>query len=115
MALDHTLQTEMPSSLTLSLDQPNSLFVFLTAEKLSKLAGGEKAATEELLVLLEEAIWNSIQQQEIKRFVSCNPSLLSSKFYCLNVCLPSLYQFLRCFHQPPDHIFLSLQHTADTP
>ncbi|XP_036299435.1 spatacsin isoform X3 [Pipistrellus kuhlii] len=40
------------------------------AEKLSKLAGGEKAATEELLVLLEEAIWNSIQQQEIKRLYS---------------------------------------------
>ncbi|XP_012865545.1 PREDICTED: spatacsin isoform X1 [Dipodomys ordii] len=40
------------------------------AEKLSKLADGEKATTEELLVLLEEGIWNSIQQQEIKRLSS---------------------------------------------
>ncbi|KAM6182026.1 spatacsin [Erethizon dorsatum] len=40
------------------------------AEKLSKLADDEKAATEELLVLLEEGTWNSIQQQEIKR-LSC--------------------------------------------
>ncbi|XP_037600045.1 spatacsin [Cebus imitator] len=37
------------------------------AEKLSKLADGEKATTEELLVLLEEGTWNSIQQQEIMR------------------------------------------------
>nr|XP_037865856.1 spatacsin isoform X3 [Chlorocebus sabaeus] len=40
------------------------------AEKLSKLADGEKATTEELLVLLEEGTWNSIQQQEIKRLSS---------------------------------------------
>ncbi|XP_048188243.1 spatacsin [Perognathus longimembris pacificus] len=40
------------------------------AEKLSKLADGEKATTEELLVLLEESTWNSIQQQEIKRLSS---------------------------------------------
>ncbi|XP_076983833.1 spatacsin isoform X2 [Tamandua tetradactyla] len=40
------------------------------AEKLSKLADGEKATIEELLVLLEEGIWNSIQQQEIKRLSS---------------------------------------------
>ncbi|XP_073921960.1 spatacsin isoform X3 [Castor canadensis] len=39
-------------------------------EKLSKLADGEKATIEELLVLLEEGIWNSIQQQEIKRLSS---------------------------------------------
>uniref|UniRef100_A0A2K6FDC4 SPG11 vesicle trafficking associated, spatacsin n=1 Tax=Propithecus coquereli TaxID=379532 RepID=A0A2K6FDC4_PROCO len=37
------------------------------AEKLPKLAHGEKATIEELLVLLEEGTWNSIQQQEIKR------------------------------------------------
>ncbi|XP_045628292.1 spatacsin isoform X2 [Ursus americanus] len=40
------------------------------AEKLSKLAVGEKATIEELLVLLEEGIWNSIQQQEMKRVSS---------------------------------------------
>ncbi|XP_015991677.2 spatacsin isoform X1 [Rousettus aegyptiacus] len=40
------------------------------AEKLSKLAAGEKATIEELLILLEEGIWNSIQQQEIKRLSS---------------------------------------------
>ncbi|XP_003791835.1 spatacsin isoform X1 [Otolemur garnettii] len=40
------------------------------AEKLPKLADGEKATIEELLVLLEEGIWNSIQQQEIKRLSS---------------------------------------------
>uniref|UniRef100_A0A8C7BVW8 SPG11 vesicle trafficking associated, spatacsin n=1 Tax=Neovison vison TaxID=452646 RepID=A0A8C7BVW8_NEOVI len=40
------------------------------AEKLSKLAVGEKATIEELLILLEEGIWNSIQQQEIKRLSS---------------------------------------------
>uniref|UniRef100_A0A8C3YCV2 SPG11 vesicle trafficking associated, spatacsin n=1 Tax=Catagonus wagneri TaxID=51154 RepID=A0A8C3YCV2_9CETA len=40
------------------------------AEKLSKLAVGEKATTEELLVLLEEGIWHNIQQQEIKRLSS---------------------------------------------
>ncbi|XP_017657798.2 spatacsin isoform X2 [Nannospalax galili] len=37
------------------------------AEKLSRLANGDKAAMEELLVLLEEGTWNSIQQQDIKR------------------------------------------------
>ncbi|XP_055990031.1 spatacsin [Sorex fumeus] len=44
------------------------------AEKLSKLAAGEKATTEELLVFLEESIWNSIQQQEIKRLSSDSSS-----------------------------------------
>lgn len=64
--------------MTFSLDRI-LLFIFLTAEKLSKLADGEKATTEELLVLLEEGTWNSIQQQEIKRFVSCGLSLFSNK------------------------------------
>ncbi|KAM4829958.1 spatacsin [Thomomys bottae] len=40
------------------------------AEKLNKLADHEKATTEELLILLEEGTWNSIQQQEIKRLSS---------------------------------------------
>ncbi|XP_060030535.1 spatacsin isoform X2 [Erinaceus europaeus] len=40
------------------------------AEKLIKLATGEKATGEELLVLLEEGIWNSLQQQETKRLSS---------------------------------------------
>ncbi|XP_004861775.1 spatacsin [Heterocephalus glaber] len=40
------------------------------AEKLSKLADDEKATTEELLVLLEEGTWHSIQHQEIKRLSS---------------------------------------------
>ncbi|XP_006883263.1 PREDICTED: spatacsin [Elephantulus edwardii] len=40
------------------------------AEKLSKLADGEKAAAEELLVLVEEGIWNSIQHQDINRISS---------------------------------------------
>ncbi|XP_023590999.1 spatacsin isoform X2 [Trichechus manatus latirostris] len=44
------------------------------AEKLSKLANGEKAAVEELLVLLEEGTRNSIQQQEIKRLSSDSSS-----------------------------------------
>uniref|UniRef100_A0A4X2KCL8 SPG11 vesicle trafficking associated, spatacsin n=1 Tax=Vombatus ursinus TaxID=29139 RepID=A0A4X2KCL8_VOMUR len=37
------------------------------AEKLVKLANGRKASTEELLSLLEEGIWDSIQQQGISR------------------------------------------------
>ncbi|XP_036592345.1 spatacsin isoform X2 [Trichosurus vulpecula] len=37
------------------------------AEKLLKLANGKKAVTEELLSLLEEGIWDSIQQQGISR------------------------------------------------
>lgn len=73
MALGHTLQTE--EFLTLSLDHI-LLFVFLTVEKLSKLAVGEKATVEELLILLEEGIWNNIQQQEIKRFVEFPPHAL---------------------------------------
>ncbi|XP_045142394.1 spatacsin [Echinops telfairi] len=40
------------------------------AEKLSKLVDGEKAATEELLLLVEEGTWNSIQQQEMTRLSS---------------------------------------------
>ncbi|XP_004623550.1 spatacsin [Octodon degus] len=40
------------------------------AEKLYKLADDEKATTEELLVLLEEGIWNSIQHQEVNRLSS---------------------------------------------
>ncbi|XP_053452165.1 spatacsin isoform X2 [Nycticebus coucang] len=40
------------------------------AEKLPKLADDEKATIEELLILLEEGVWNSIQQQEIKRLSS---------------------------------------------
>ncbi|XP_008067820.1 spatacsin isoform X2 [Carlito syrichta] len=40
------------------------------AEKVSKLADGEKATIEELLILLEEGIWNNIQQQDIKRLSS---------------------------------------------
>ncbi|XP_004687599.1 PREDICTED: spatacsin [Condylura cristata] len=40
------------------------------AEKLSKLAAGEKATIGELLLLLEESIWNRIQQQKIKRLSS---------------------------------------------
>lgn len=76
MALGHTLETE--EFLTLSLDY-FLLFVFLTAEKLSKLAVGEKATIEELLILLEEGIWNSIQQQEIKRFVELQPHSLSQQ------------------------------------
>lgn len=59
-------------------------------EKLSKLAVGEEATIEELLILLEEGIWNSIQQQEIKRFVNCNPSLFSSRLCCSSLCSPSL-------------------------
>lgn len=59
---------------------------------------GEKSTIEELLVLLEEGIWDSIQQQEIKRFVSCDPSLFSSKLYCSNLCLLSLSSNT-CFHQ----------------
>ncbi|XP_006831763.1 PREDICTED: spatacsin isoform X2 [Chrysochloris asiatica] len=39
-------------------------------EKLFKLVDGEKATTEELLVLVEESTWNSIQQQEIERLSS---------------------------------------------
>lgn len=48
--------------------------MFLTAEKLSKLADGDRATTEELLVLLEEGVWDSIEQQGFNRFVSHNPS-----------------------------------------
>ncbi|XP_014440586.1 spatacsin isoform X2 [Tupaia chinensis] len=48
-------------------DAPYSLIRESLAEKLSKLANGEKAITEELLGFLEEGTWNSIQQQEVKR------------------------------------------------
>ncbi|XP_052039379.1 spatacsin isoform X2 [Apodemus sylvaticus] len=37
------------------------------AEKLSKLANDDRAATEELLVLLEEGVWDSIEQQGFDR------------------------------------------------
>ncbi|XFF81322.1 hypothetical protein AB1E18_007541 [Capra hircus] len=37
------------------------------AETLSKLAVGERAATEELLALLEEGVWAGMQQQEAQR------------------------------------------------
>ncbi|XP_040602104.1 spatacsin isoform X2 [Mesocricetus auratus] len=40
------------------------------AEKLSKLADGDKATTEELLVLLEEGVWNNITQQGLNRLCS---------------------------------------------
>lgn len=40
------------------------------AEKLSKLADGDRAATEELLVLLEEGVWDSIEQQGFSRLSS---------------------------------------------
>ncbi|XP_055480029.1 spatacsin [Psammomys obesus] len=40
------------------------------AEKLSKLADGDRAAAEELLVLLEEGVWNSIEQQGFNRLSS---------------------------------------------
>lgn len=87
----------------------------LTAEKLSKLAAGEKATTEELLVLLEEGIWNSIQQQETKRFVSCSPNLFSSKFYCSTVCLPSRSSNTSyVFTNPPRPYLLPIQYIADT-
>ncbi|XP_049755033.1 spatacsin [Elephas maximus indicus] len=49
------------------------------AEKLSKLANGEKAATEELLVLLEEGTGNSTQQQEVKSSNGGLPSESSSR------------------------------------
>lgn len=80
---------------------PRSCCLFLTAEKLSKLADGDRAATEELLVLLEEGVWDSIEQQGFSRFVSCNPSLFS-KPGCANLCwtaLPS--NSLLHFHQLP--------------
>nr|XP_045380253.1 spatacsin isoform X3 [Camelus bactrianus] len=51
-------------------DAQYSLIRESLAEKISKLAVGEKATIEELLVLLEEGIWNSIEQQEIKRLSS---------------------------------------------
>lgn len=53
------------------------LFTFLIAETLSKLAVGERAATEELLALLEEGVWAGMQQQEAQRCVSCSPASLS--------------------------------------
>ncbi|XP_038605866.1 spatacsin [Tachyglossus aculeatus] len=37
------------------------------AAKLAKLADGDPAAAEELLALLEDGIWDGIQQQEIRR------------------------------------------------
>ncbi|XP_051000473.1 spatacsin [Acomys russatus] len=40
------------------------------AEKLSKLADGDKATAEELLLLLEEGVWNSIEQQGFSRLSS---------------------------------------------
>ncbi|XP_038960901.1 spatacsin isoform X3 [Rattus norvegicus] len=40
------------------------------AEKLSKLADGDRATTEELLVLLEEGVWDSIEQQGFNRLSS---------------------------------------------
>lgn len=49
--------------------------VFFTAEKLTKLADGDKATTEDLLVLLEEGVWTSVGQQGFSRFVSCSLGL----------------------------------------
>ncbi|XP_058521898.1 spatacsin [Ochotona princeps] len=51
-------------------DGRNSFVRESLGEKLSKLADGEKATTEELLALLEEGTWDSIQQQGVKRLSS---------------------------------------------
>ena len=51
------------------------LACIFTAEKLTKLADGDKATTEELLLLLEEGVWSSIGQQGFNRFVSCSLGL----------------------------------------
>ncbi|XP_028622694.1 spatacsin isoform X2 [Grammomys surdaster] len=40
------------------------------AEKLSKLADGDRATTEELLLLLEEGVWDSVEQQGFSRLSS---------------------------------------------
>lgn len=87
MVLGHTL-FKQKCPIPNFFSWPNLLFIFLIAEKLSKLSAGEKATKEELLVLLEEGIWNNIQQQEIQRFVHCNLNLFPSKLYCsMYVCI----------------------------
>lgn len=43
------------------------MFSFSTVEQLMRLADGEKAATDEVLKSLEEAFWDSIEHQGIKR------------------------------------------------
>lgn len=76
------------------------LFKFLTAEKLSKLAVGERAATEELLVLLEEGMWTGMQQQEAQRCVSCSPRL-SLRRLGRSVCICLVFLLSDAFASPP--------------
>lgn len=40
---------------------------FSTVEKLTKLAGGEKAAAAEVLTSLEEAVWDAVEHQGLKK------------------------------------------------
>lgn len=39
----------------------------LSAEKLTELAAGDRSAAEELLVCLEEAVWEKIEHHEIQK------------------------------------------------
>ncbi|XP_040083385.1 spatacsin isoform X2 [Oryx dammah] len=68
------------------------------AEKLSKLAVGERAATEELLVLLEEGMWTGIQQQEAQRLSSESSSqwALVAQFCRLHNMRPSTSYLREC-------------------
>lgn len=45
----------------------NALPFLFTVEKLTQLAEGEKTAAEELLVCLEEAVWDKMEHQEISK------------------------------------------------
>ncbi|XP_059114916.1 spatacsin [Peromyscus eremicus] len=68
------------------------------AEKLSKLADGDRAATEELLVLLEEGVWNSIGQQGSNRLSSESSSqwTLVLQFCTVHNMKPSLSYLREC-------------------
>ncbi|KAM5235417.1 spatacsin [Ctenodactylus gundi] len=79
-------------------DAQYSLIREALAEKLCRLAGGEKTTTEELLGLLEEATWNYIQQQEMKRLSgeSGNPWALVAQFCRLHSVKLSTYYLREC-------------------
>ncbi|XP_028734564.1 LOW QUALITY PROTEIN: spatacsin [Peromyscus leucopus] len=68
------------------------------AEKLSKLADGDRAATEELLVLLEEGVWNSIGQQGSNRLSSESSSqwTLVLQFCTVHNMKPSMSYLREC-------------------
>ncbi|XP_041325115.1 spatacsin-like isoform X2 [Pyrgilauda ruficollis] len=67
ISLYHLLQSLMPFDPTKLFGWQSTNTLAVSVEKLTKLADGEKAAAAALLTSLEEAFWDAIEQQGIKR------------------------------------------------